>query len=132
MKFGNPKSAARGHRRPKNVEEYLAGIPEPARSTLQKLRVAIRSAVPPQASETISYGMPAFKHKKVLVWFAAFSTHCSLFPTASVVEVFKSELKGFTTSKGTIQFSIDKPLPTALIKKIVKLRVAQNANKKSR
>jgi len=132
MKSGNPKSTARGHSRPKNVDEYFAGVPKPARSTLQKIRAAIRSAVPPQAIETISYGMPAFKHKRVLVWFAAFSNHCSLFPTASVVEAFKRDLKGFSTSKGTIQFPTDKPLPTALIKKIVKLRVAQSESKKPR
>src|ERR1700680_3759011 len=132
MKSGNPKSAARGHRRPKDVEEYLAGVPEPARSTLQKIRAAIRSAVPPQAIETISYGIPAFKHKRVLVWFAAFSNHCSLFPTASVVEAFKRELQGFSTSKGTIQFPTDKPLPPSLVKKIIKLRVAQSASKNPR
>jgi uncharacterized protein YdhG (YjbR/CyaY superfamily) len=94
------------------------------------MRVAIRSAVPPQATETISYGMPAFKFKGVLVWFAAFSNHCSLFPTASVIEAFKNELQGFTTSKGTIHFPTDKPLPTALVKKLVKARVAQNESKK--
>jgi uncharacterized protein YdhG (YjbR/CyaY superfamily) len=132
MKSGKPKSTARAHSRPKTVAEYLAGVPEPARSTLQKIRAAIRSAVPPQATETISYGMPAFKHKRVLVWFAAFSDHCSLFPTASVVEAFKRDLKGFSTSKGTIQFPTDKPLPMALIKKIVKLRIAQNGSKKPR
>jgi len=66
------------------------------------------------------------------VWFAAFSHHCSLFPTASVVEAFKNELKGFSTSKGTIHFPTDKPVPTALVKKLVKARVAQNASKKRR
>src|ERR1700682_5029314 len=130
VKSGNRSSAAKGNGAPKNVDEYLAGVPEPARGTLNKIRAAIRSAVPPEATEAISYGIPTFKYQGPLVWFAAFSNHCSLFPTASVIEAFKSELKGFTTSKGTIQFSIDKPLPTALIKKIVKLRVAQNANKK--
>src|SRR5882724_6636906 len=107
---------------PKNIDEYLAGVPEPARSTLRKMRAAIRSAVPPEAAETISYGMPAFKHKGVLVWFAAFSNHCSLFPTSSVIEAFKNELKGLSTSKGTIHFPTDKPLPTALVKKLVKAR----------
>ena len=92
--------------------------------------MAIRSAAPPEATETISYGMPAFKYKGVLVWFAAFSKHCSLFPTASVVEAFKNELKGFSTSKGTIQFPTDKPLPSALVKKLVRARVAQNERKK--
>ena len=94
--------------------------------------MAIRSAAPPEATETISYGMPAFKYKGVLVWFAAFSKHCSLFPTASVVEAFKNELKGFSTSKGTIHFPADKPLPTALVKRLVKARVAQNEHKKKR
>jgi uncharacterized protein YdhG (YjbR/CyaY superfamily) len=132
VKSGNRSSAAKGSGAPKNVDEYLAGAPEPARSTLNKMRAAIRSAVPREAIETISYGMPAFKHKGVLVWFAAFSNHCSLFPTASVIEAFKTELKGFTTSKGTIHFPTDKPLPTALVKKLVKARVAQNESNKRR
>jgi uncharacterized protein YdhG (YjbR/CyaY superfamily) len=117
---------------PKNIDEYLAAIPEPARSMLKKMRAAIRSAVPLEATEIISYRIPAFKHRGVLVWFAGFSDHCSLFPTASVIEAFKKELKGFSTSKGTIQFPTDKPLPTALVKKLVKARVAQNKSKKRR
>ena len=132
MKSGNRSSVAKGSGAPKNVDEYLAGVPEPARSTLNKMRAAIRSAVPPQASETISYGMPAFKHKGVLVWFAAFSNHCSLFPTASVIEAFKNELKHFHTSKGTIRFPVDKPLSAALVKKLVKARIAQNEAKTQR
>ncbi len=132
VKSGKRGSAAKGSGAPKNVDEYLAGVPEPARSSLNKIRAAIRSAVPPEATETISYGMPAFKYKGVLVWFAAFSNHCSLFPTASVIEKFKSELKGFVTSKGTIQFPTDKPLPAALVKRMVKARVAQIENKKRR
>jgi uncharacterized protein YdhG (YjbR/CyaY superfamily) len=115
---------------PETVDEYLAGVPEPARSTLKKMRAAIRSAAPPEATETISYRIPAFKHKGVLVWFAAFSNHCSLFPTASVIEAFKNELKGLSTSKGTIHFPMGKPLPTTLIKKLVKARVAQIESKK--
>ncbi len=114
------------------MDEYVAGVPEPARSTLNKIRAAIRSAVPPEATETISYRIPAFKYKGVLVWFAAFSNHCSLFPTASVIAAFKKELRGFSTSKGTIQFPTDKPLPSALVKKLVKARVAQNESKKRR
>jgi len=130
VKSGNRRSAAKGKRAPKNVDEYLAGVPESARSTLNKLRAAIRSAVPPEATETISYRIPAFKYKGVLVWFAAFSNHYSLFPGASVLEAFKNELKDFSTSKGTIHFPSDKPLPAALVKKLVKARVAQNENKK--
>lgn len=130
MKSGNRRSGAKGSRTPKSVDEYLAGVPEPARSTLNKIRAEIRSAVPPEATETISYGMPAFKYKGVLLWFAAFSSHCSLFPTASVVEEFKDELKGFSTSKGTIQFPVDKPPPAALVKELVRARVAQIEGKK--
>jgi uncharacterized protein YdhG (YjbR/CyaY superfamily) len=126
------RSASKSKIVPKNVDEYLAGIPEPARSTFNKMRAAIRSAVPPQAIEVISYRIPAFKDKTVLVWFAAFSKHCSLFPTAAVIEAFKDELKGFSTSKGTIHFPTDKPLPTALVKKLVKARVAHTESKKGR
>ena len=125
MKSGNRGSAAKANPAPKTVDEYLAGVPEPARSTLNKVRAAIRSAVPPEASETISYRIPAFKYNGVLVWFAAFSDHCSLFPTAAIVEAFKNELKGFSTSKGTIHFSLDRVLPVGLVRKIVKARVAQ-------
>jgi uncharacterized protein YdhG (YjbR/CyaY superfamily) len=131
-KSGSRSSAMKGNGAPKNIDEYLAGVPEPARGTLNKIRAAIRSAVPPETTEAISYGMPAFKYKGSLVWFAAFSDHCSLFPTASVIEAFKNELKGFSTSKGTIHFPTDKPLPTALVKKLVKARVAQNESKKRR
>jgi len=132
VKSGNRSSAAKGHGAPKNVDQYLAGVPEPARSTLKKVRAVIRSAVPAKATECISYGMPAFKHKGVLVWFAAFSDHCSLFPTGAVIEAFKEELKGFSTSKGTIHFPTDKPLPATLVKKLVKARVAQIERKKQR
>jgi len=132
VKSGNRSSAAKGHGAPKTVDEYLAGVPEPARRALNKIRAAIRSAVPPQATETISYRIPAFRYKGVLVWFAAFSNHCSLFPTAAVIEAFKKELKGFSTSKGTVHFPMDKPLPIALIKKLVKARFAQKESKKRR
>ncbi len=115
---------------PKTVEEYIAAIPEPARSTLQKVRAAIRSVAPPESTEVISYGIPAFKHKKILVWYAAFSDHCSLFPTASVIKAFKKELKDFRVSKGTIQFPVDKPLPASLLKNMVKARIAEMEGKK--
>lgn len=118
---------------PRNIDEYLAGVPEPARTTLNKVRAVIRSAVPPEATEAISYGMPAFKYKGSLVAFAAFSNHCSFFPMSlSVIEAFKNELKPFQTSKGTLQFPVDKPLPAALVKKLVKARIAQNELKKKR
>ena len=128
----NRGSAAKGNAAPKDVDEYLARVPEPARSTLNKIRAVIRSAVPPEATEAISWGMPAFKYKGLLLGFAAFSNHCSLFPGASVIEALKDELKGFPTSKGTIRFPMDKPLPAALVKKLVKARIAANERKKRR
>jgi uncharacterized protein YdhG (YjbR/CyaY superfamily) len=114
------------------VAEYLARVPEPAHGMLTKIREAIRSVVPAESTEIISYRIPAFKHKKVLVWYAAFSDHCSLFPTAAVIGAFKKELKGYSKSKGTIHFPIEKPLPTTLIKKLVKARVEQSEGKKAR
>lgn len=110
---------------PKNVDEYIAQAPEAARSALTEIRAAIRSVVPPESEEILSYRIPAFKHNKVLVWYAAFSDHCSLFPTAAVIEEFKNELKGFNTSKGTIHFSLGKPMPTALIKNILRARMGK-------
>jgi uncharacterized protein YdhG (YjbR/CyaY superfamily) len=131
-KSGSSRSASKrkGKGTPNSVDEYFAGLPKPARGALSKMREAIRAAVPREATETISYGIPAFKDDVVLVWYAAFTDHCSLFPTASVIEAFKTELKGFSKSKGTIHFPLDKPLPIALIKKLVKARVAQSKSKK--
>jgi uncharacterized protein YdhG (YjbR/CyaY superfamily) len=94
-----------------------------------KMRATIRSAIPKNSVEIISYGIPAFKQKHILVWYAAFSNHCSLFPTAAIIEKFKNDLKPFSKSKGTIHFPTDKPLPTTLIKKLVKARVAQAETK---
>jgi uncharacterized protein YdhG (YjbR/CyaY superfamily) len=130
---GDRGSAAKGNVAPKNVDEYLAGVPEPARSTLNRVRAAIRSTVPAEATEGISYRMPTFKYKGLLVGFAAFSNHCSLFPMSlSVMEAFKNDLKDFDTSKGTIRFPVDKPLAAALVKKLVKARIAENEHKKQR
>jgi uncharacterized protein YdhG (YjbR/CyaY superfamily) len=131
MKEGKSSgSAAKRNVAPKSVDDYLAAVPEPARSTLQRVRAAIRSVVPAETIEAISYRIPAFKYKGTLVWFAAFSNHCSLFPGASVIKAFEKELKGYKTSKGTIHFPVDKPLPTALVKKMVKARLSEMAKKK--
>jgi uncharacterized protein YdhG (YjbR/CyaY superfamily) len=131
-KPGKRSSRATGKGRPLTVEEYAAAAPKLARPVFDQLRATIRSVVPKEATEVISYGIPAFRHNGILVWFAAFSEHCSLFPTAAVIEAFKRELQDYSTSKGTIHFPIDKPLPTALIKKIVKARVAGSESKKRR
>lgn len=111
----------------KTVDEYISKTSEPAQSTLMHLRSVIRSVVPKETTEVISYGIPMLKFNGMLVGYAAFKNHCSLFPTGSgVIEKFAKELKGYSTSRGTIQFPPDKPLPDALVKKIVKARVAEN------
>lgn len=130
---GDRDSAAKGKAAPKDVDEYLARVQEPARTTLNRIRAVIRSAAPPEATEALSYGMPAFKYKGSLVSYAAFSNHCSFFPmSSSLIAAFQNELKNFPTSKGTIRFPVDKSLPAAIVKKLVKARVAENEQKKRR
>lgn len=116
------KASPKSKNAPLTVDAYFAAVPEPARSALNQIREAIRSVVPPEATEIISYKIPAFKHKKVLVWYAAFANHCSLFPTAALIDAFKDELKDFSTAKGTVHFPLDHPMPVDLIKRMVKER----------
>jgi len=133
MKKVNSGSAMKRNVARKNTDEYLAAVPEPARSTLTRIRAVIRSAVPPEATEVISYRIPTFRYKGPLVGFAAFPNHCSFFPmSSSVLERFENDLQGLETSKGTIRFPVDKPLSAALVKKVVKARIAQNELKKQR
>jgi uncharacterized protein YdhG (YjbR/CyaY superfamily) len=131
------KSAKRGSApKPKtisnSVDKYLAALPEPARSTLNKVRAVIHSVAPPEATESISYGIPTFKYKGMLAAYAAFSDHCSLFPGAGPTIEFKNDLKNFHTSKGTIRFAPNKPLPATLVKKLIKARIKENEHKKAR
>src|SRR5580700_7813672 len=105
------RATSTSRKAPSTIDDYLAGVPEPSRQALERLRAAIRSAAPKGTTETISYRIPAFRYKGLLAWFAAFSDHCSFFPRASVIRKFRKELKGFTISKGTIQFTPEKPLP---------------------
>ena len=124
------KGKAQSENPPRNVEEYLARVPEPARTTLNKVRATIRSTVPPEATEAISYRIPTFKYQGSLIAFAAFSNHCSLFPMSkAVMKAFQNELQGYPQSKGTIRFPLDKPLPAALVKKLVKARLAEKSSK---
>ena len=110
-----------------DVDAYLAQVPEPARTTLEKLRTMIRAAAPKDATEAISYGIPSFQYKGGLVWYAAFKKHCSFFPMDhSLEEEFAEELKEYKTSKGTIQFPVDEPLPKKLVTRIVKARATLN------
>jgi len=113
---------------PTSVEDYLAALPEEPRAALEKLRKTIKAAAP-QATETISYQMPAFKlHGRFLVYYAAFKDHCSLFPASkAVMEALREELKPYFSGKGTLRFHADKPIPAALVKKIVKTRIEENA-----
>ena len=93
----------------------------------KEVRAVIRSVVPAETTEVISYGIPTFRYKRGLVAIAAFSGHCSFFPLgSSVLEAFEKELVGYRVSKGTLHFPLDKPLPAGLVKKIVKARIAQN------
>jgi len=115
-----------------SVEDYLASLPDDKRVALERLRETIRSAAP-MATEKISYGMPAFHHRGNLVYYAAFKDHCSLFPgSKKVLAAHADELAGYETTKGTIHFTVDQPLPAALVKKIVKERIAENEAKRSR
>lgn len=115
------------NKKPQNVEDYLNNVPEPARSTLRNVQAIIRSVVPAETREVISYGIPTFKYIRALVAYGAFSDHCSFFPmNSSLIDTFKDELKDFDTSKGTIRFPLDKPLPAPLLRKMTRARVAQN------
>jgi uncharacterized protein YdhG (YjbR/CyaY superfamily) len=105
-------------------DAYIATFPDHTQTQLQRLRAIIRSVLP-DAEETIAYSMPAFRQRVNLVYYAGFKNHISLFPTAAPIDAFAGELKGFKTSKGTIQFPLDQPLPEKLIKRIVKWRLAE-------
>jgi uncharacterized protein YdhG (YjbR/CyaY superfamily) len=109
----------------KDFDEYLAAVPEPARTTLEKLRGTIRAAVP-EATETISYRMPTFKFRgKPLVALAAAKDHCSLHLMGYIPAELEPDLEKYDTGKGSIRFPSDRPLPATLVRKVVKVRVAQ-------
>ncbi len=110
---------------PRTIDEYLANIGDDERLALTALRRAIRSAAP-KAEECISYQLPAFRlHGRVLVWFGAATNHCSFYPGAHPIAVHRGELAGYSTSKGTIRFPPDEPLPVALVRKLVRTRIAE-------
>ena len=111
---------------PKTVDEYLAAVPEPQRTTLKKVRAVIQSVLPKEATEVISYRIPCVKYKGMLVGYAAFPEHCSLFGmSGTLLGPMKDDLKNYSTSKGTIRFAVDKPLPSSLIKKLVRSAIAE-------
>jgi uncharacterized protein YdhG (YjbR/CyaY superfamily) len=109
-----------------DVDAYLATLPADQRAALQKLRAQIRSVVP-SAEEVISYRIPTFRHHGGLVAFHAASNHCSLhLMSPAVMEAHRNELRGFNTTKATIHFAPDRPIPAALVRKLVRARVAEN------
>jgi uncharacterized protein YdhG (YjbR/CyaY superfamily) len=112
-------------RKPKSIDEYLATVGDDKVAALRKLRKDILAAAP-GAEECISYSLPAFRlHGRVLVWFGAAAHHCSFYPGASPIKRCKRDLEGYETSKGTIRFQAPKPLPAALVRKLVKARIAE-------
>ncbi len=117
---------------PLTVDDYMAGLSDGSRAVMEKLRTTIKAAAP-EATETISYRMPAFKDQgRILVYYAAFKDHYSIFPASEAVLALGEELKSHVTGKGTIRFDADRPLPTALVKKIVKVRLEENAARRRR
>jgi uncharacterized protein YdhG (YjbR/CyaY superfamily) len=113
-------------------DEFLAQVAEPAQSALRKLRAQIKAAAP-DAEEYMGYGVPAFRQNGALVSYAAAKAHCSFFvQSPGTMEAFATELTGFGTSKGTIRFQPDKPIPATLVKRIVKARLAENAARRAK
>ncbi len=112
--------------KPTTIDQYLAGVRDDQRVALEKLRKTIRAAAP-LAEECISYGIPAFRNSRMLVGFGATAKHCALYlMSASILDQFVDEVQDFGTSKGTIRFFPDQPLPASLVQKLVKARLAEN------
>src|ERR1041385_9382601 len=110
----------------RSIDEYLAALPAEQRAALERIRKTIRTAAP-KAEECISYGLPAFRLDGMLVAFGATANHCAFSPmSASRVEAHRAELEDFDTSKGTIRFQPKRPLPVALVRKLVRARIAEN------
>ena len=109
----------------KTIDEYIENFPDDIQLILQKIRKTIKKAAP-DSSEVISYQMPAFKQHSVLVYFAAFKNHIGFFPTSKPIEIFKDRLTAYKTSKGTIQFPINKKIPLGLISEITEYRVKED------
>ncbi len=112
-----------------NVAAYFADFEPAQQQKLEEIRALIKEAAP-KATEVISYNMPAFKQHGVLVYYAAYKNHIGFYPTSKPIIVFADKLKDYKTSKGAVQFPLDKPIPKTLVKNMVKLRVKEDAEKK--
>ena len=114
----------------KNVTEYIKTFPPAVRAKLTEIRKIVK-AMAPKAEEVISYGIAGYKYKGILIYFAGFTNHISVYPAPRNVEAFKKELSLYKGGKGTVQFPIDKPIPVSLVKRIIKFRVTLNEEKES-
>jgi len=112
----------------KTVGDYIQIAAKEARPKLREMRACIRAAAP-GARENLKWGMPAFSYKRILVMFAAFKNHISLFPTGSAIKAFAKDLSKFKTGRGTVQFPLERPLPLALIRRMTKFRVRESVEK---
>ena len=109
----------------KDIDEYIAGYPEDVQQILEKIRATIKAAAP-EAVEAISYGIPCFRYKGNLIFFAGFRTHVSVYPAPRGSEAFKAELSAYKGGKGTVQFPLGKPVPYELISRMTAFRMQEN------
>jgi uncharacterized protein YdhG (YjbR/CyaY superfamily) len=115
-------------KKPADTDSYIASFPKETQKLLQQLRKAIQEAAP-KAEEYIGYGMPAYKQNGPVVYFAGYEHHIGFYPTGSGIAAFTKEIEKYKSSKGAVQFPLDKPIPVTLIKKMVKFKIAENAAK---
>ncbi len=116
---------------PVNTDSYIASFPIETQRLLQQLRTIIKETAP-EAEEKISYGMPGYKLNGMLVYFAGYAKHIGFYPGVACIITFKDSLSGYKTSKGTVQFPLDKPLPAALIAEMVRFRIEENSQRKKK
>ena len=112
-------------KKPESIDEYISAFPEHTQKLLQQMRAVIHKAAP-KTEEVISYGMPAFKLHTVLVYFAGYKNHIGFYPTSSSIRLFKDQFADYKSSKGAVQFPLDKPLPVKLIKEITVFRAKED------
>ena len=123
------RSVAAARAKPQSVDQYIAACPPEARAILRKLRSTIKRAAPPEAEEIISYRMPAFKLRGILIYFAAFKNHIGIFPPIRGDATLEAAVAKYAGPKGNLKFPLDQPFPYALVARIVKFRVNRNLAK---